>query len=300
MLKSLAGIYVAAITPLNQDYSIDVDAIPQLLKFFRKRGCHGALMAGTTGEGPSLNTAEREVSWSAATQIKEEHPDFKLLAGTGTPSLDQTIELNKIAFELGFDGVVTLPPFYFRNASEQGIFEWFSKVIDASVPEGRWLFAYHFPQVSGIGFSPNLLKRLRDAYPDKFGGLKDSSGDIDFTRQISRELDDRLVLVGNDRLLQENLSLTGSGCITAMANLISPLLRNLWDHQLKSIPVEQTQEKIVKARQIGESVQPFPSSIKALLALLHGFPEWAVKPPLMPYPDVLIQQAARDISALLQ
>ncbi len=297
--KALAGIYVAAVTPLKDDFSIDIDAIPQLMKFFAKRGCHGVLLSGTTGEGPSFSTEEKRDFWQEAIKIKQDYPYFRFMAGTGSSSIEQTIELNKIAFDLGFEAVVTLPPYYFRNASEQGLFEWFSQVIEKSVTEDGWLFGYHIPQVTGVGLSALLLKRLRDKYPNKFGGIKDSSGDLDHTKEISEKLEDRLILVGNDRLLADNLKINGDGCITAMANLISPQLRHIWDAHKKGEPIDKLQEKVSKARAIGESYQPFPSSIKSLLSIMHGFPLWATKAPLTTYPDGILQQVAKELNQVL-
>ena len=183
----LAGVYVAAVTPLKADFSPDLEAIPSLLSFYAQRGCHGALLLGTTGEGPSFSPAEREAIFRAGVQVQEEHPDFSLLAGTGTPSLDETISLNKMAFDLGFDGVVVLPPFYFRDASEEGLFAWFSKVIEGSVPRDGTFLGYHFPAMSGVGLDISLLTRLRDAFPDRFGGLKDSSGDLAHAQMLINE-----------------------------------------------------------------------------------------------------------------
>jgi 4-hydroxy-tetrahydrodipicolinate synthase len=134
-LHPLAGVYAAAVTPLNADLIPALDDIPPLLDFLAGRGCHGALLLGTTGEGPSFSPAEREAIFKAGGRIRDTRPDFRLFAGTGTPSLDETIRLNKIAFDLGYNGVVVLPPFYFRDASEDGLFNWFGQVIHASVPE---------------------------------------------------------------------------------------------------------------------------------------------------------------------
>ena len=170
---SLSGVYAAAVTPLKSDFSPDLDAIPELLGFFAGRGCHGALMLGTTGEGPSFSPAEREGIWRAALHVHDQHPDFRLLAGTGTPSLTETVDLTRLAFDLGLDGVVTLPPYYFRKAGEEGVFAWFSEVITRAVPKDGALLGYHFPGVAGIGFSLELLRRLKDCFPAQFEGLKD-------------------------------------------------------------------------------------------------------------------------------
>ena len=102
----LSGVYAAAVTPLKPDLSPDLEAVAPFLSFLASRGCHGALIFGTTGEGPSFSPAEREAIWRAALQVREQAPNFRLLAGTGTPSLTETIDLTRLAFELGYDGVV--------------------------------------------------------------------------------------------------------------------------------------------------------------------------------------------------
>src|SRR5574337_791676 len=145
MLHPLSGIYAAAVTPLYPDYSIDVSAIPYVLDFLARRGCHGALLFGTTGEGPSFAPEERIEACKAALKVRQAHPDFKLLLGTGTPSLDETAALTRAAFDLGFDGAVVLPPYYFRTVSDDGLFAWFSEVIKRAVPGDGALFGYHIP-----------------------------------------------------------------------------------------------------------------------------------------------------------
>src|SRR5574340_904978 len=150
---SLSGVYAAAVTPLKPDLSPDLDAVAPFLGFLASRGCHGALIFGTTGEGPSFSPAERADVWRAALKVREQYPAFRLLAGTGTPSLTETIDLTRAAFDLGYDGVVTLPPYYFRKATDDGLFDWFEQLITKAVPRDGYLFGYHFPGVAGIGFS---------------------------------------------------------------------------------------------------------------------------------------------------
>ena len=140
MSAPISGVFAAALTPLKVDFSIDLDGIPALLDFYRSRGCHGALLFGTTGEGPSFAPAERLEAFHAAQKWRKAYPDFRLLAGTGTPSLPETLELTQAAFEAGMDGVVTLPPYYFRKVSDDGLFAWFSQVIQRAVPNWRQVF----------------------------------------------------------------------------------------------------------------------------------------------------------------
>src|SRR5512140_2006099 len=152
-LHPLSGVYAAAVTPLKADLSPDLDAIPSFLYFLASRGCDGALLFGTTGEGPSFSPSEREAVWRAALKVRERVPGFRLLAGTGTPSLTETIELTRLAFELGYDAAVTLPPYYFKKATDEGLFQWFEQLITKAVPSDGYLLGYHFPGVAGVGFS---------------------------------------------------------------------------------------------------------------------------------------------------
>jgi 4-hydroxy-tetrahydrodipicolinate synthase len=295
----LAGVYTAAVTPLRSDFTPALDDIPPLLDFLARRGCHGALLLGTTGEGPSFSPEEREAILKVGVKVRETYPDFRLFAGTGTPSLDETVRLNKTAFDLGFNGVVVLPPFYFRDASEEGLFAWFSEVIHASVPEDGFLLGYHFPKISGVALPLSLLTQLRENFPDQFAGLKDSSGDLDHATTLTKELDDRLILVGNDKLLTPALVAGASGCITALANLASPKLREIWDAHQSGEKAEDAQGEVNQARDILDPYTPFPASVKGLLAQLHDFPHWPVKPPLVSFSEDEMEQAAEKIKSVL-
>jgi 4-hydroxy-tetrahydrodipicolinate synthase len=269
------------------------------LSFYARRGCHGALLLGTTGEGPSFSPAEREMIFEAGTQVHHHHPEFQLFAGTGTPSLDETIQLNKRAFELGYDGVVVLPPYYYRSASEDGLFRWYSEVIERSIPKEGYLLGYHFPNVSGVALPESLLQRLGQRFPVQFGGIKDSSGDLKHTQTLASHLPQQSILVGNDRYMTAGLQAGSAGCITALANLVSPLLRRIYDSHQQGETASEEQEIVNQARNILDGLSPFPPSIKALLAEMHGFPLWPVKPPLEPFDKPIIEQAAKQLQSIL-
>jgi 4-hydroxy-tetrahydrodipicolinate synthase len=273
-------VYAASITPLDEAGKPDLKATPEYLAFLAERGCHGALILGTTGEGPSFSPEERVAIWEAAISVRESFPAFRLFAGTGTPSLPETISLNKAAFNLGFDAVVVLPPFYYRNADDDGLFDWYTQVIDASVPEGKQLLGYHIPAVSGVNLSLELLKRLNSAAPDKFAGLKDSSGDIEHAQMLITNLESKLILVGHDKLLADALKAGASGCITALANLQSPLLRAIWDAYQVAEDTDELQESLNAGRTVLDSYPPAPAFLKAMLHEMHGFPNWTVRAPL--------------------
>src|SRR5215213_7473772 len=225
----LGGVYAAAVTPLL-DSVLDLESVPRLLSFLAARGCHGAVLFGTTGEGPSFSPRERESLMRCARQAREAVPGFRLIAGTGTPSLSETIDLTKLAFDLGFDGVLVVPPYYFRKATDNGLFQWFSEVIEKAVPSDGFLLGYHFPNVAGIGFSLDLLARLKDAFPSQFAGIKDSSHDADLARHLGEQFgSDLAVFTGTDSYLQLAMQSQAAGCITAPANILSADLRQVWE-----------------------------------------------------------------------
>ena len=278
----LSGVYAAAVTPLKSDLSPDIEAVAPFLAFLASRGCHGALIFGTTGEGPSFSPEERKAVWKAALRVREKYPNFRLLAGTGTPSLTETIDLTKLAFNLGYDGVVTLPPYYFRKATDEGLFKWFEQVITKAVPEDGFMLGYHFPNVAGIGFSLDLLARLKDRFPAQFAGIKDSSHDEDFARSLGQKFGDFLaVFSGTDSELTFALQNHASGCITAPANVISPNLREVYDAFFGGKDTSAAQAKVNEQRLVLEKYQPFPPLLKAVLSRLHKQPRWPVRPPLV-------------------
>ncbi len=299
-LHPLAGVYTAAVTPLKLDSTLDLEAVPVLLRFLASRGSHGALLFGTTGEGPSFSPAERETLLRAACAFRPEAPDFRLLAGTGTPSLAETIDLTKLAFSLGFDGVVVLPPYYFRKVSEDGLFEWFSEVIRKAVPSDGYLLGYHIPSVSGMSFSLDLIQRLKDAFPNQFAGIKDSSHDIDFARSLGQRFGaDLLVLNGTDSYLQLAMENKAQGCITAAANLISPDLRAVWDAVRAGADPTDIQVRVTAQRHVLEKYPPFPPTLKALMHRLHNFPRWNVRPPLEALSAKAEEQALAEFNQVI-
>lgn len=297
MDHDLMGVYAAAVTPLKADYSPDLKAIPDLLEFLEKRGCHGALLLGTTGEGPSFSFKERILIMRAACEFKRISPRFRILAGTGTPSLTETIDLTKFAFSLGCDGVVVLPPYYFKKVDEQGLFTWFSEVIQKAVPPEGYLLGYHIPPVTGIHLSLDLMDKLKVTFPGRFAGIKDSSADADFAKTMGEHFGkDLLVLTGNDKLFEIALESHAGGCITALANLYSPLLRKVWDESRLSASQEKTLNQIDRLRTVLDSYSPYPPILKAMLTHLHGFPSWTVRPPLIPAGDLMAGQAVQEFN----
>ena len=294
MAHPLSGVYAAAVTPLNQDLSPDADGLLSLLDFLAGRGCHGALLLGTTGEGPSFSLAERRVILEAALAFRKTNPGFRLLAGVGMPSQDDTLQLTKQVFDWGYDGVVVLPPYYYRSASDDGLFAWFSAILEKAVPSDGAFLGYHIPGTSGVPLSLDLLARLKDAFPTRFLGIKDSSASLDHALALGERFgSDLFVLNGTDRLLAQALTAGAAGCITAMANLVSPDLRLVWEKHQQGETDLAAEARLSDARGVSDRFPPAAPLIKMLLHEFHGLPSWPVKPPLLPMPAETALRAAQ-------
>jgi 4-hydroxy-tetrahydrodipicolinate synthase len=303
-LHPLAGIYAAAVTPLREaspkgdkhDTNMDLETVPVFLQFLASRGCHGALFLGTTGEGPSYSPKEREILMRSVSVYRQQIPGFRLLAGTGTPSLIETIDLTRLAFDIGYDGVVVLLPYYFRKATDEGLFKWFSELITKAVPANKYLLGYHIPSVSGVGFSLDLIARLKDAFPIQFAGIKDSSHDEAYSAALGQRFGkDLLVLNGTDSHFHHALKNHAQGAITALANLISADLREIWDLYQEGKDPSEIQTRVTEKRHLLEKYMPFPPTLKALLHRLHDLPRWSVKPPLEELDEKKLEEVLEEL-----
>ncbi|MBK7447941.1 MAG: dihydrodipicolinate synthase family protein [Anaerolineales bacterium] len=302
-LHPLAGVYAAAVTPYlgkprtegKPDTAFDFESLAVFLHFLAGRGCHGALIFGTTGEGPSFSPREREALLRSIRVIKHQVRDFKLIVGTGTPSLTETIELTKLAYDLGYDGTVVLPPYYFRKANEEGLFRWFSELIENAVPQGKHLLGYHIPAMTGVGFSLDLLERLKTKYPNQFAGIKDSSHDEAFATALGQRFGkELLVLNGTDSYFHHALTNNAQGAITAPANLISDNLREVWDLYQAGKDPSEVQAKVTEQRHFLENYSPIAPILKGLLHKVYGLPHWAVRHPLESADEKTIEDAAEN------
>jgi 4-hydroxy-tetrahydrodipicolinate synthase len=295
------GVIAAAVTPLAADLAPDLAALPSLLDFLAQRGCHGALLLGTTGEGPAFSVEERlGIVQAALAHRNRALPGFRVLAGTGCANLPDTVQLTRAAFALGVDGVVVLPAFYFKGVSPAGIAAYFERVIEAAVPPAGRLLVYHIPQMSGVGIPAESLQMLRARFPEQAWGMKDSQDERAFTLEMARQFPGLGLFVGSDSLMSEALTAGAVGSITALANVTSPLNRAVWDAHQAGRPDESAgaQAALTRAREAMRGLAG-PSAIKAALAGLFGFPAWPVRPPLAPLAPEASEELVAALRALL-
>src|SRR5438477_9057 len=216
MSPTLSGVLAPVLTPFQANLEIDVPRFVDHCRSLLADGCSALAVFGTTSEANSLSVEERERLLLAL--LEAGIPPEKLLPGTGCCALPDTVRLTRAATRAGCAGVLMLPPFYYKNLSDEAVFRSFAAVIDRVADPRLRIFLYHIPNYSQVGIPLAVIQRLRKAYPEIVVGLKDSSGDFSNTRAILDNVPGFQVFVGSERYLLANLRAGGAGCITAGAN----------------------------------------------------------------------------------
>lgn len=278
---TLGGVICAIVTPIR-DGQPDIANLQTHMRALEADGCDGVLLLGTTGEGTSMGMAQRETVVRGGMEARG---NLTILVGTGTPSVQDTITLTQQAFELGADGVVTLPPFYYNKVTHEGITAFYRAVLDEAVPDGKMLLAYHIPQVSGMPVSFEVLEALQKHAPGRFVGIKDSTGDWEHTQALNTTFPDLRVFAGNDHHLYNNLKAGGAGCITAACNLFASLASEVYRTFQDGGDAQPAQDRLSAARSVLDRFPPSSASLKSVLALRYNTAGWDLCPPLMAVSD---------------
>src|ERR687894_1949433 len=168
------GVFCASLTPLQADLAPDHGLFAEHCYYLLGEGCDGIALLGTTGEANSFSSGERKALLEAA--VRAGTPPSKLMPGTGVAALTETVELTKHALSLGVETVVMLPPFYYKDVAEDGLFAAYAEVVERVADPRLKVVLYHIPQVSAVPIAFPLIERLRAAFPGVFTGIKDSAG----------------------------------------------------------------------------------------------------------------------------
>lgn len=276
----MRGVYAAVLTPLREDLSIDRAAFAAHCRRLLDEGCHGLGVFGTTGEANSFSIAERVDAWEAL--VADGIPAETLLPGTGACALPDAVTLTRAALDVGAPAVLALPPFYYKGVSDDGLFAFFAELIERVSDDRLKLLLYHIPPMATIGFSPELIGRLLDAYPDTIAGTKDSSGDAARIEATCRDFPQLAVFAGSEALLLDTLRWGGAGCVSASVNVNAPEARAVYDrfHAGEDATAEQRALSELRAT-IGD--RPLIPALKALMHQRTGDDVWrTLRPPLRP------------------
>jgi 4-hydroxy-tetrahydrodipicolinate synthase len=270
----MQGVLAPVLTPYDRDLNPDAPRFARFCQQLLEEGCAALAPFGTTSEANSLSLEERERLLDAL--LEAGIPPQRLMPGTGCTALPDTARLSRKAARAGCAGVLMLPPFYYKNLTEEGLYRSFAAAIDRTGESALRVYLYHIPQVSQAPIPLRVIERLLKAYPRVVVGIKDSSGDFENTRAMLRAFPGFEVFVGTERLLLANLREGGAGCITATANLNAPAIARAFRER-----TEERQREIDSVRALFESL-PLIAALKEALAQRTGDASWrAVRPPLV-------------------
>lgn len=279
-MNRLKGVIAAAATPLKDDSSIDLERLVEHCRFLLgEGGCDGINLLGTTGEATSVPVEERLRAMRAV--AGSGLPLARFMVGTGAAALDDAVRLTGAAKELGFAGALLLPPFYYKGIEADALVAYVCAVVERVGRDGLPLYLYHFPANSGVPFAPEVVARLRDLFPDAVKGLKDSTGDLDYSGGLAKALPGFDVFPSAEAAIGRAAELGLAGCISATANVTGPFAQAAWS----GTTVAERQAGLAAAVAIRAAIARFPlvAAVKETLALLSGDAAWRrLVPPLAP------------------
>jgi 4-hydroxy-tetrahydrodipicolinate synthase len=285
----ITGLIAPILTPFDDNLNLDQALYNELAKNLLEAGCSGLAPFGTTGEALSVSNNERKLALEGL--IKSGIDPSLLIPGTGLCNLPDTISLSQHAISLGCKGVMTLPPFYFKGMSDAGLYNYYTKLIEGIGSPLLKIYLYHIPQVSGVGLSIDLVKKLYTEFPKTVVGIKDSSGNWENTKALL-EIEGLIVYPGAELPVIDAIRLGAPGCISATANInpadISEVIELCHDGRWEE--AETKHKKVCSVRLMFQDYAPIPAQ-KALLAHSTGRPNWGnLRPPMQPMDKIKLDE----------
>jgi 4-hydroxy-tetrahydrodipicolinate synthase len=283
------GMWCAMLTPLDATGGVDHGMLVAHARSLLARAVDGVAPFGTTGEGQSFSVAERKAGIDAL--LAGGIPGQRVMAATGCAALPETVTLTRHGVAAGCAACLVLPPFFWKDATDDGLFAWYAHVVEAVGDARLRVYLYHIPQVSGTPLSVDLIARLATAFPGIVAGVKDSGGNWEYTRALLARAPQLAILVGHEPHLPRLLRAGGTGTICGVANVFPALVRALLSPDVTAAD----EQRVVTFIEIAFRL-PFLAAFKSVLAEQTGNAAWrAVRAPLLP----LSADARRELLAAM-
>lgn len=322
--QRIRGVLAPVVTPFNADLSPDRERFITHCQWLLSQNC-GLAVFGTNSEANSMSARERMKLLD--TVVAAGIDSSCMMPGTGCCSITETIALTAHAVKHGCAGVLMLPPFYYKNVTEDGLYHYFSEVVQRVADTRLKIYLYHIPSVAIVAITPKLVERLLKAYPNAIAGMKDSSGDWNNTKtfldafvvRFARPARTFDVFVGSESFLLANMRNGGAGAISATANVNPAAIYELYQKcsgvcvkrginqkalgtsASTTAELETQQARLNVVRQVFSS-RKFPSMIAALkqaIAIYTKDPPWSrVRPPLVEITPEQAKTLAAELSAI--
>ena len=275
------GSIVALITPFKED-RLDESNYIKLINYHLENGTHGLVPGGTTGESPTLSHDEHKRIIDLS--VKECKNKIPVIAGTGSNSTSEAVELSKFAEKAGADGLLIVTPYY-NKPTQEGLYQHYKKINDnVGVP----IIIYNIPSRSVIDMTVETMTRLFEL--KNIVGVKDATGDLNRAEQQHKAMGDEFVmLTGEDGNALEFNKKGGRGCISVTANVAAKLCSEMQNASLEknnSVLQKRAEEinKLLTPLNNSLFIESNPSPVKYAASLLKLSPD-DVRLPLVKITD---------------
>ena len=280
-MHKINGVYSAALTPINENLSINKKLYLEHCQYLMKQGHDGLAIFGTTGEANSFSIKEK---CEAIDFLLSNNIDPQLLIpGTGSSSVEDAIQLTKFAEKHKTRAVLLQPPFYYKNVSDEGILNYFRKIIESVGSSDFHYLLYNIPQTTSVEINFNIIETLLKLYPNNIVGIKDSSGNTDSMLKTVKYFENLALFCGHDSLALHICKRGGAGAITAGTNISGKLLSFIINNKNKDKEIKGFNNYQTLLEQIRETItseEPI-SVMKAYFSVINDIPEWNnLMPPL--------------------
>ncbi len=277
----LHGVLAPVVTPFHADLRPDPVRFIAHCRWLLSQHT-GLAVFGTNSEANSQSVDERRELLEALVEAGLD--PGRMMPGTGCCALTDTVRLSTHAVQLGCAGVLMLPPFYYKDVTDEGLYRTVSEIIQRVGDARLRIYLYHIPPVAVVGISLALIERLLTAYPGTVAGVKDSSGNWDNTRAMLEAFATSgfEVFVGSESFLLANMRHGGAGCISATANVNPAAIHALYA-SWQDPAAEVQQAKLNVVREAFGKKYTMIAALKQAIAHYADDPTWAtVRPPLLP------------------
>jgi 4-hydroxy-tetrahydrodipicolinate synthase len=290
----MSGVLSPVVTPFSDNLAVDMPRLVAHCRWLLEADV-GLAVFGTNSEGNSLSIGERTAALQALTEAGL--PAERMMPGTGGCAIPDVVELTRTAVEMGCGGVLVLPPFYYKGVSDDGLFAFYSEVIERVADERLRLYLYHIPPVAQVPLSLDLVGRLLDRYGSIVAGIKDSGGQWDNTAALIERFAPRgfSVFAGSENFLMRTMRAGGAGCISATAN-VNPAAISALCKEWQSADADARQQRLDTVRAVFSSL-PMIAAMKSAIAGASGQADWKrLRPPLMQLNAEQEQQLQTNLS----
>lgn len=286
-MKARRGIYAAAVSPFDEAGNfVASKSVAYCQYLLSEGGCDGVAPTGTTGEGTSVAMADR-LALPEAFAKAGIAPD-RVIFGTGAPAAGDSVALTKANCAAGYTNVLVLPPYYYKSPSDDGLYAYFARIIESVGRDDLRMYLYHFPQMSAVPLSVDLVLRLKKEFGPVIAGLKDSSGDfsqsaafIQATGGVDADFD---VYPSSEAMLWDGLALGSAGIISGSTNVFGGLVQKALNAP-KGADRDSAMDA-VRAARAGAAKYPLMAAMKQAEAWRTGDDSWTrMAPPLVPLND---------------